>query len=120
MCRSNAAKAGKAVRTVQDINDVRVRALLRSLDRARIIELTPSSANSFGVFGNNRSQIVVRVANTPRFKMLIQMGIIEMAISDPTNFEIMSIGKPRRELYCGIESALGKFPATGASNSLNT
>ena len=89
-----------------------------SLDRARIIELIPSSANSFGVFGNNRSQITVSVARIPKFSVLIQSGIIDMAISDPINFEIMSIGKPKSELYWGIESAVGKLPAAGASNSL--
>ena len=90
------------------------------LDRARTIELTPSSANSFGAFGNKRSQIAVRVARTPIFSMLIQSRIIEIATSDPTNFEVISTGKPKSELYCGIESASGKLPAIGASNSLKT
>ena len=119
-CKSNATRAGSAMRTVHDGNDATVYALLEPLDRARIIELTHNNANSFGKFGNKRIQMVVRVPSIPSVIVLIQRGIIEKVARSPNNFASMSIGKPRRELYCGIESASGKLPATGASNSLNT
>ena len=99
MCRSNAISAGRAIRTVQDVNDAIVKAPGKLLDRARIIEQTPVSAINFDVFGNKRRQIAVKIARMPILIKLIQSGMIATATSEPVNFENRSMGKPRSELY---------------------